>query len=378
VRSAYINRIGTAVPDFDVHQTFVDYASSLLTSKRSRRLFGKMVERSQIEHRYSFLEPNLNEIALDTISFYQRGRFPDTARRMQFYEEHAIDLAAQALDDLGIGAFKDEVTHLIVASCTGFYAPGPDVEIVQRFALNPRVEKTILGFMGCYAAIPALKLARHIVRSDPRAKVVVVNLELCTIHLQETEDLEQILCFLLWGDGASASLVSAEASGIELQSFHATVIPHSRDQMAWRVGELGFDMLLSGQVPLTLAREIPRHLRTILGGRSVEDINLWAVHPGGRSILDSIGEALQLDDEALSYARKVLRRFGNMSSATIMFVLRSMLQARSAGGLGCGMAFGPGLTAESMIFEMETTQQNTFRGAERDKDLAGRFSDVHN
>jgi alpha-pyrone synthase len=253
---------------------------------------------------------------------------------------------------LGFDTFKDEVTHLIIATCTGFYAPGLDVEIVERFALKPAVERTILGFMGCYAAIPALKLARHIVRSDAHAKVVVVNLELCTIRLHETEDLEQILCFLLWGDGCSASLVSAENSGIELQSFHATVIPQTWDQMAWHLGAFGFDMLLSGQVPLTLAREVPRHVQTIIGGRRLEDITLWALHPGGRSILDAVGEALGLDDEALRYSREVLRRFGNMSSATIMFVLKSMLGAKSAFGLGCGMAFGPGLTAESVIFEV--------------------------
>jgi predicted naringenin-chalcone synthase len=298
---------------------------------------------------------------------------------MQFFEEHAFTLAAQALGDLGFDAFKDEVTHLIVSSCTGFYAPGLDVEIVERFALNPGVERTILGFMGCYAAIPALKLARHIVRSDPHAKVVVVNLELCTIHLQETEDLEQILCFLLWGDGCSASLVSAEASGIELQSFHATIIPQTWDQMAWHVGTFGFDMLLSGQVPLTLAREIPRHVQAIIGGRRLEDITLWALHPGGRSILDAIGEALQLDDEALCYAMEVLRRFGNMSSATIMFVLKAMLRAKSAAGLGCAMVFGPGLTAESMIFEVAAhpARQNTFgRHIERGEISAGAPSDI--
>ena len=254
--TAYLNRIGSAVPTFDVHNAFINYAGSLLTSERARRLFGKMAERSQIEHRYSFLQPNPtgNDTTLDTVGFYRRGGFPDTRRRMQFFEDHAFALAARALDDLGFDAFKAQVTHLIVATCTGFYAPGLDVEIVERFALRPGVERTILGFMGCSAAIPALKLARHIVRSDPHAKIVIVNLELCTIHLQETEEIEQILSFLLWGDGCSAALVSAEPSGIELRSFHTTIIPQSGDQMAWHVGTLGFEMLLSGQVPLTLAR----------------------------------------------------------------------------------------------------------------------------
>ena len=311
VVASFINRIGTAVPAFDVHDAFVEYASSLLTGERARRLFGKMAERSQIEHRYSFLQPHLTDTAVDTMGFYKRGRFPDTARRMQFFEEHAFALAKDALEDLGLDAFKGEVTHLILATCTGFYAPGLDVEIVERCALNPLVERTILGFMGCSAALSALKLARHIVRSDRRAKVVIVNLELCTLHMQETEDLEQILCFLLWGDGCSTALVSAEAMRIELRSFHTTIIPQSRDQMAWHIGTLGFQMLLSGQVPLTLAREIPGCLQAIVGGRRVDDISLWALHPGGRSILDALSEALGLNEDALRYSREALRCFGN-------------------------------------------------------------------
>jgi alpha-pyrone synthase len=349
VATAYINKIGTAVPAYDVHHPFIDYGSSLLASERAQRLFGAMAERWQIEHCYSFLQPNLTNIALGTRGFYQRERFPDTPQRMQFFGGHAFGLAARALDDLGFDAFKDDVTHLIIV--TEFYARGLDVDIVERFGLKPPVERTILGFMGCYAAIPALKLARHIVRSDPQAKVVIVNLELCTIHLQETEDIEQILCFLLWGDSCAASLVSAEESGIELQSFHA-VIPETWDQMAWRVGAFGFDMLLSGQVALSLARAIPRHVQTMIGGRRLEDITLWALHPGGRSILDSIGQALGLGDEALRHSREVLRRFGKMSSATLMFVEKSMLSVKSVSRLGCTMAFGPGLTAESMIFEV--------------------------
>jgi predicted naringenin-chalcone synthase len=180
---------------------------------------------------------------------------------------------------------------------------------------------------------------------------VVVSIELCTIHLQEIDDLEQMLCFFLWGDGCSASLVSAEPLGIELRSFHSTMIPQSADQMTFRIGYQGFDMMLSGRVPQTLARALPCNIGSILGGRRIGDIDLWAVHPGGRSILDAVGSAIDLNEEALDCSREVLRRFGNMSSATITFVLRAMIDKKLR-GLGCGMAFGPGLTAESMIFEL--------------------------
>jgi predicted naringenin-chalcone synthase len=345
--AAYINRIGTAVPPFDVHDTFSEFANSLLSRKSARQLFHRMATRAQIDHRYSFLAP---ASCFDVGGFYQRGRFPDTAARMRFFEQNAPTLASLALSDIGISAFKDEITHLVVACCTGFYAPGLDIEIVNRFGLKAEVERTLIGFMGCYAGISALKLAKHIVRSEPHAKVLVVNIELCTIHLQEIDDLEQMLCFLIWGDGCSASLVSAEPEGLELRSFHSTMIGGSADQMAWRIGRAGFDMILSGKVAQTLGRALPGKVCSLIGGRSVQEIALWAVHPGGRSILDAVCNAVHLHEEALSYSREVLRRFGNMSSATISFVLKAMLERKSK-GVGCAMAFGPGLTAESMVFE---------------------------
>ena len=349
--AAYINRIGTAVPPFDVHSKFIDFASSLLTGTRAKQIFDRMAERGKIDHRFSFLRPGLDENCIDTERFYQRGRFPDTSARMRFFERHAPTLAAQALNSIDLCSFKDDVTHLVVACCTGFYAPGLDIDIVERFELRSTVERTIIGFMGCYAAVSAFKLARHIVRSEPGAKVVVVSIELCTIHLQELDDLERLLCFYIWGDGCSASLVSAEPSGIELRSFHSTMIAQSAEQMAWRIGTRGFDITLSGKVPQTLARALPRNVGSLLGGRRVRDIELWAIHPAGRSILDAVASAIELDDGALDCSREVLRCFGNMSSATITFVLKAMID-RKLKGVGCGMAFGPGLTAESMIFEL--------------------------
>jgi alpha-pyrone synthase len=342
----YINEIGTAVPPFDVHPPFLAFANSILTDRRKKILLNKSIRRAQIDHRYSFLTPSCFENG----GFYSPGRFPDTGARMRFFEQHAITLATAALRQLDLDRIGNKVTHLIVACCTGFYAPGLDIDVVNRFGLNPSVERTMVGFMGCYAGISALKLARHVVRSEPEATVLVVNLELCTLHLQELDDLEQMLCFSLWGDGCAASLVSAEARGIELKSFHSTTIEDSTGQMAWRIGGSGFDMLLSGHVPHTLASALPSKVDAFLGGRHSREIDIWAVHPGGRSILDAIETTLKLTEDALDVSREVLRRFGNMSSATIIFVLKTLLDRRLR-GLGCAMAFGPGLTAESMIFE---------------------------
>ena len=348
--SAYINRIGTAVPPFDVHAKFVSYAPKLLREGRDRRLFARMADRAGIEHRFSFLQPDPAIEALDTQGFYRAGAFPDTGERMRFFERHAFDLGRKAVSELGIQVQAQEITHLIAVSCTGFYAQGLDLQVVEHFGLRPTVERTVVGFMGCYAAINALKLARHIVRSQPDAKVLVLNLELCTIHLQEIDDLEQVLSFLIFGDGAAACLVSAEPTGLRIEDFHSTVLPGSSDQITWRIGGAGFDMVLSGKVPRTIGHGLPPSMDRILNGWAPEDVALWAIHPGGRTIIDAVQDALGLGDEQVATSRGVLRRFGNMSSATIMFVLKEMMAARPARGLlGCAMAFGPGLTAESML-----------------------------
>jgi predicted naringenin-chalcone synthase len=271
---------------------------------------------------------------------------------MQYYERHAFGLAQRALDLLGLPTIAGNITHLILTTCTGFYAPSLDLQIVEHYGLNASTERTIVGFMGCNAAFNALKLARHIVRSEAGTNVLILNLELCTLHLQETQDLEQLLSFLVFADGCAASLVSAEPTGVELQSFRATILPESSDQITWRVGGTGFEMVLSGQIPASIAQGLPSNLDSILEGRRIEDIKHWAVHPGGRVILDSVQKTLGLPEGMLDSSRKILRMFGNMSSATIMFVLQDMMEHCSPSGPGCALAFGPGVTIESMLFQL--------------------------
>ena len=208
----------------------------------------------------------------------------------------------------------------------------------------------MIGFMGCYAAINGLKVARHIVRSEPAARVLVLNLELCTLHLKETEEIEQILSFMLFADGCAASLVTAEPRGVALDRFHAVLAPGTRDLITWTIRESGFDMVLSGRVPGAIEAALDARSADILAGADPAAIDLWAVHPGGRSVLDAVERALRLGPDALHASREVLRRFGNMSSATVMFVLKALMESGARGRSGCGMAFGPGLVAETMLF----------------------------
>ena len=347
----YLNSVSTALPPYDVHQKFINYVSGGLTDSREQRLFLRMAKRAQIEHRYSFLEPTPNPNQLDVAGFYRRGHFPSIGERMRFYEKHAFRLACDALDTLFVTVAPDCITHILITSCTGFYAPGLDLQIVEHYGMNTTVERSIIGFMGCNAAINALKLARHIVRSDSAANVLIVNIELCTLHLQESTTMEQLLSFLLFSDGCSASLVSSNPTGIELQGFYCAVLPDSSDHITWHIGEQSFDMVLSGKVPSALANDLPSMMPMVLGNTPQKNIAHWAIHPGGRTVLDAVQDALSLPEVALVTSRDILRRHGNMSSVTIMFILKEMLTS-GISGEGCAMAFGPGLTAETMRFSV--------------------------
>jgi predicted naringenin-chalcone synthase len=350
--TAYINRIATAVPPYDVHDTFVRYAHTLLQDPRHRTLFGRLANRAQIRHRWSCLPPSVSPEGpqLDADGFYRRGRFPTVAERMARYEANVVSLAARAVEGLGEGCDLDTVTHLVIVSCTGFFAPGLDLELVWRCGLATSVERTTVGFMGCQAALNALKLARHIIRSDPEARVLIVAVELCTLHLQETDDLEKVLSFLIFGDGCAAALVTAKAEGLALDRFHAIAEPRTGDLITWNIRDDGFSMFLSGRVPSAVAALLRKRTAEILSGASIDGIDHWAVHPGGRSVLDAVHGALGVGPNALDHSRRTLSDYGNMSSPTILFVLKRVLDSAGPGETGCAMSFGPGLSTESFLF----------------------------
>ncbi len=352
---AYVNAIGTATPPHDIHQAFVTFAAASLEDDRRRALFTRMAARSGIAHRYSsFCPAPEGSEAIDTSGFYPRGRFPGTGVRMEVYAREAVGLAHKAV--LALDADLPGISHLIVVSCTGFVAPGLDLQLAALLGLRADVARMVIGFMGCAAAVPALRAADAIVRADPAARVLVVNVELCSLHLQDCNAVETALSMLLFGDGATAALVTAEPNGIALEAFRAVVVPDSADLITWTIGDHGFQMFLSGQVPgriqATLQAETQsNHDNGLLRGRSPDEIALWAVHGGGRTVLEAVACGLSLPEDALAVSRSVLHDFGNMSSCTIMFVLARML-AVGRRGPGLAMAFGPGMVAETFAFQL--------------------------
>lgn len=311
-----------------------------------------MAERAGIEHRWSVL-PKTAEGDGSPIApggFYAEG-MPPTSKRMALYAEYAPDLALQAIGALPEPPDPAAITHLVVASCTGFVAPGIDQIIAARLGLAGSVERTLVGFMGCYGAVTALRTAWHIARSDPAAKILVVTVELSSLHLSPESSVEPLLAMLLFGDGAAAAIIGAEARGLAVERQFAATLPASEQLIRWDIGDTGFRMHLSGEVPgrITKALTDKDFRSAICNGTPSEKVDRWAVHAGGRTILDAVEKGLGLDGDALTASREVLRERGNMSSATLMFALEQALAADSAEH-GVAMAFGPGLAAEGFGF----------------------------
>lgn len=346
----YINHIATRTPAHQVHDKFVELIPQWLDSDRKRKLFKRLVQRSQIDERFSVLEPSSEPDRLDKEKFYTLGSFPDTEARMRKFEEQAFPLAQTCLDDLGEVTPLGDITHLIVTSCTGFYAPGLDLDIVFKAGLKPSVERTFIGFMGCFAAINGLKNAFHIVRSQPGARVLMVNLELCTLHLQQSAEWHDVMAFSLFADGCAASLISDEQSGLKINGFGSHVLHEDENLITWRIGNDGFKMHLDFEVPRALEAGLNRLGEELIPAATRPECSLIAVHPGGRAVLDAVQSGFEFDDERMKASREVLRLNGNMSSSSVMFVLKNHLES-NATGKGIAMSFGPGLSVESLTFE---------------------------
>lgn len=345
--TAHIHAIGTAVPGHDIHAPFIAWATPRIADERERRLFARMASRSGIGHRWSVLPKSADGGSPVEAGGFYHECLPPTSARMNVYADAAPALALEAVAALAAKVPIDCITHLVVASCTGFVAPGIDQIIAAKLGLGGHVERTLVGFMGCYAAVAALRVAHYIACSDPAARVLVITVELSTLHLQDASAIEPLLAMLQFADGAAAALVSAEPAGVAIERFFAATLPDSAELIRWTIGDHGFAMHLSGEVPGRIGAALgdAAFRQRLLDGKAPADVGAWAVHAGGRSILDAVGHALDLPEQALAASRGVLERFGNMSSATLMFVLAELM-AQPGVQDGIAIAFGPGLAAE--------------------------------
>lgn len=395
---------GTAVPDTALDQARARdlYAGQPGLAALPARLVRTAFDASGIARRRTVL-PELADAENAVTDYVDAGRIlsPTTGRRNCDYTAAAPALfAAAARDALARcpGVDLTTITDVVTVSCTGFFAPGPDVLLAQELGLRADVRRTHIGFMGCHGGLIGLRTAAAAVAADPDAVVLVVAVELCTLHLRPAHDQDTILGASLFADGGAAAIVASgphatrhgepghDLTGpvLELDGFETLVLPDGERDMAWTIGDAGFEMVLGAGVPRVIGAHITTAVETLLAGSgiaSAAQVDRWAVHPGGRGILDRIESVLALDRTALDASRAVLAEFGNMSSATILFVLARLLEAAAVEAAGhaareaasgpaddpsahaaleaageprsvCALAFGPGLTVESGRFTL--------------------------
>ncbi len=357
-----ITSIATSTPAYGHTQeslgAFADmvYCTDAAESRKLKFLY----RHSGIEKRYSVLA-DFNLPASERTFFSDRADlepFPSLEKRMKYYHDTSVHLSVKAVKDCIAGKITaSEITHLITVSCTGMSAPGLDLQIMEAMELSPNLQRTSVNFMGCYAAIHGLKLANAFCNSTPHANVVVVCTELCTLHFQKENTVNNILSSLLFSDGCGAMLVqnNSGSKGLSLQHFFSQVSFKGKNDMSWELSGKGFLMTLTGYVPELIKEDFDMLVTKALqsAGKTKEDITHWCIHPGGKKILQVIEKSLELKTDDLHYSYDILKNYGNMSSASIVFVLQKMIQEleqnNTTSAQVFGAAFGPGLTMETFL-----------------------------
>lgn len=361
--NARILGIGTASPEYTIPQAnSVAVASSFIhDDPKVTKVLPAVYRRTQVERRASVLLEGPSE---DTVqqSFYPPAADgddcgPTTKQRMLRFQDEAgriaIRSATQAIEDASIP--HESITHLITVTCTGFYSPGFDYELITGLNLSLDVQRIQVGFMGCHAIINGLRAARAIAQADPEAIVLVVSVELCSLHYQYGGHPDSVVANALFADGSGALVVGSGDSantqkGNPLCRIHDTgsrLIPNSKDAMSWSIGNNGYQMTLAATVPTLIESELFGYLESYLGhrGLAASDIRGWCVHPGGPRVLGSVEKAMNLSGDQLAISKNILGQNGNMSSATLVFILKEM-RNQQVPLPWLMLGFGPGLEVE--------------------------------
>jgi prepilin-type processing-associated H-X9-DG protein len=364
---SYITAIGIANPPHKFSQLKIaDFmVKAMQLNQNESRLLHTIFKASGIDFRHSVLEDYGRE---EDFTFYSNSPdfepFPTTEKRLSIFRENALSVSSQAVNNMlqSIPSFDiKHVTHLIVVCCTGMYAPGLDIDLVKKFNLSTSVHRTGINFMGCYAALNAIKVANAFCHQDQNAKVLVVCTELCSLHFQKKPTDDNLLANALFADGSAALLVEAQTQQnlrLKPESFQSVLMDKSDQDMAWTIGDLGFEMRLSSYVPSIIKSGIAELTGALLKSisKEIKDIRFFAMHPGGKKILENIELELGIPKEKNQDAYTVLQNYGNMSSPTILFVLHNLwnrIRPEDQDEYILSFAFGPGLTLESMVLKIE-------------------------
>jgi predicted naringenin-chalcone synthase len=362
--------IGTAVPKYSAKQsTILRFMQTAYNDETASRKLNILFHNSGINTRYSVV-PDFCNIQSGNSFFNENQQVPDVQKRLNVFKENVASLALSAIHNAfqklntSISGFK--ITHLITVTCTGIYAPGIGAALIEQLNLPEDIFHTAINFMGCNAAFPALNLADMITRTDESANVLIVCVELCTLHFQAADTNDNLLANTIFGDGAAAVVVVSDKAakknhqaGFSINGFYSLLLYKGKNLMGWNITPLNFKMVLDSSIPEFIGNEVNEIVRKASKKLKIEPsaINKWAIHPGGKKILDSIKKQAQLSDSEMQYSYKVLADYGNMSSPTILFVLNEILQAElTEGETIFSIGFGPGLSIETALLTYVTNK----------------------
>ncbi len=351
--------VGTAVPAHRHEQKNIfDFMQRVYApDEAERRKLSFLYRQSGIHTRYSVV-PDYS-LPADKWQFYPPTEnlepFPSLEQRMSWFGRYAADLSKNAINNCLSQTSHTHISHLITVSCTGMSAPGLDLELVEALQLDAAVQRYSVNFMGCYAAIHALKMADAFCKADPASNVLIVCTELCTLHFQKESSVDSITSSMLFGDGSAALLVAGDhhpQHGLRIDGFYSNIALKGKKDMAWQLSGTGFLMTLSSYIPDLIAEDFSRLTNDALSRAHLTpaDISHWCIHPGGRKILEAVHQSLGFTNGQLGHCYDILREFGNMSSPTVLFVLERIASAvKEKEEKIFGAAFGPGLTMETFI-----------------------------
>jgi predicted naringenin-chalcone synthase len=353
--------IGTSVPKYGIQQNkILEFMTAAYADDMASRKLRVLFNYSGIDTRYSAL-PDFNPEIQEHILFNGEPVAPDVAARSEIFKLYAVNLAAEAIQNAA-GKLKTtlhdlKVTHLIAVSCTGIFAPGLDIALVEKLNLPDDIFHTSLNFIGCNAAFPALKLGDFIATTNDDACILIVCTELCTLHFQAKSNHDHLLSNTIFGDGAAAAIILSDKSandhhrgGLFMNGFYSLLLKGGKELMTWNITPVGFEMVLDARVPDFIGAEIDEVMVRACNKLNMDpsSIDKWAIHPGGKKILDTIRKKLNLDESVLQNSYNVLNHYGNMSSPTILFVLNEIMEdVHHPGEIILSIGFGPGLSIET-------------------------------
>lgn len=364
---SYLTSIGIAVPEnrFDQSEIGKFMTQAMQLDYENGRKLNAIFRSSGISHRHSVLTDYGKD---KDFTFYPNTEnfepFPSTSLRLSEYQKYAPDLCVVAVNECLLKKPDVDIrmiTHLIVVSCTGMYAPGLDIDLVEKLGMRHDIQRISINFMGCYAAFNGIKVGDAFCKADPTANVLIVCVELCSIHFQKQATEDNMFANALFADGAAAILMQGKLlAGVNLvpEAFHNSLSFSKDPQMAWSVGNLGFEMKLTSYVPEIIQDGIKKLTDEMLSKikKDFTSIKHFAIHPGGKKILEVIEKELGLTKHDNRHAYAVLNNYGNMSSPTVIFVLYYLMEAltkQEDGESILSFAFGPGLTLESILFKIQ-------------------------